>query len=156
MIKMIRSVKTLVLILFVFTVTVVLVPPATMALAFEAKTDDEGFYTFSNLPAGTYKITAIAYGPPKKIADIFNIERVMLIGETTVRLEEGKNIENADIFLDQSENKDANVTPIVIKKGGKGSISGKVLFHEPFFKKIMPLSSKDGETRVIINGYKED
>jgi hypothetical protein len=39
---------------------------------------------------------------------------------------------------------------------GKGSISGKVLLYESFFKKIMPVPSKLCETKVVITKYEDN
>lgn len=39
---------------------------------------------------------------------------------------------------------------------GRGSISGKVLVYEPFFKKIMPVPSKLCETKVVITKYEDN
>ena len=120
---------------------------------YETKTDDEGVYTLSNLPPGTYTITAIAIGPPEKIVKIPGIKRFEVMGEINVTLKKGENLNGKDIMVEM--NKKLNTIPV---DPGEGtcSISGKVLIYEPFFKKIMPVPSKLGETKVVITRYEDN
>lgn len=128
---------------------VILVVPIAGAL-YETKTDDEGIYTLSNLPSGTYTITAVAFAPKWVPGD------VKLMGKIIVVLKEGEHLEGKDIIVEEIDKK-LNTNPIPVNPGeGTCSISGKVLVHEPFFKKIMPVSSELCKTRVIITGYEQN
>ena len=93
---------------------VISVVPIAGAL-YETKTDDGGIYTLSNLPPGTYTITAIAIGPPEKIVKILGIKRFEIMVEM---------------------NKKLNTIPVDPGEG-TGSISGKVLFNHPYLKMVI-------------------
>jgi hypothetical protein len=126
---------------------VISVVPIAGAL-YETNTDDEGVYTLSNLPPGTYTITAIASGYPKKIAG-----HLKAMGEINVTLREGEHLNSKDIMVDM----DKKLKTIPVDPGeGRGSISGKVLVYEPFFKKIIPVPSKLSETKVVITRYEDN
>ena len=128
------------------TSLVISVMPIAGAL-YETKTDDEGVYTLSNLPSGNYTITAIAFAPKWVPGD------VKVMGEITVVLKEGEHLEDKDITVEM--NKKLNMISVDVEEG-RGSISGKVLVYEPFFKKIMPVPSKLCETKVVITRYEHD
>jgi hypothetical protein len=82
---------------------VISVVPIAGAL-YETNTDDEGVYTLSNLPPGTYTITAIAIGPPEKIVKIPGIKRFEVMGEINVTLREGEHLNSKDIMVDMAKN----------------------------------------------------
>ena len=131
----------------IMALIVISMMPITMA-AYETNTDDDGFYTLSNLPAGTYTITATAFGPPKEIADQFGIKQVEAMGEITVTLKEGEHLKGKDIMVEM--NKKLNTIPVDPGEG-TGSISGKVLFDHPYLKMVIPAPSKSCDTKVVIN-----
>jgi len=131
---------------------VISVVPIAGAL-YETKTDDEGVYTFSGLPPGTYTITAIAMGPPEKIVKIPGIKRFEIMGEINVTLKKGENLKGKDIMVEM--NKKLNTIPVDPGEG-TGSISGKVLFDHPYLKRVIPVPSKLSETKVVITKYEDN
>ena len=111
---------------------------------YETKTDDEGVYTLSNLPPGTYAITAIAFAPKWVPGD------VKAMGEINVTLREEEHLNNKNIMVEMNK----KLNTILIDPGeGTGAISGKVLFDNPYLKMVIPVPSKLCETKVVITRY---
>ncbi len=138
--------RNFLLLLTVASLVISVVPIAPIAGAlYETKTDDEGVYTLSNLPPGTYTITAIASGYPKWIAG-----HLKVMGEINVTLREGEHLEGKDITVEM----DKKLNTIPVDPGeGTGSISGKVLFDHPYLKMVIPVPSKLCETKIVITRY---